>query len=80
MIEATVYHQPVYPSLKRGVAAEIVDGREQLQERVLRDVHGHRRVARETKRSGEDFLSMPLKQAVEGFAVAVLTGNDEFAF
>src|ERR1043165_480237 len=77
MVEALVHYQPVDPGSEGRVAAKLADGGEQLDEDVLRDIHGQRFVAGEAEGDRVDTVFEGLEQGAEGVALAAPGGVDQ---
>ena len=63
MIQAAIDHQPVNPGIEARIAAEVADAGEELDEDVLRDVHGGGFVAGEAEGDGVDLVRYCSKSA-----------------
>ena len=79
VVHTAVHYQAIHPCFEAGIASKIPNGGEQLQECVLRDIHGQRGVAGESEGDGVDLVFVRFEKVAKGITFSALTRCDEFA-
>jgi len=77
LIEAAINNDPVQPRFETGIPSETADAREELQERILSDIHGHGSIATVADGNRVHLILMPLKESAQGLGFTALTSFEE---
>src|ERR1035441_5314329 len=77
--QATVDHQPVHPGAESGIAPELRHGGKQLEECILRDIHGLRFIAAEAQGDRVNLILVGLKQGAKGVPLPAAAPFDQIA-